>query len=168
MKKIIPLLLLPFLLLNCNKDDVELFRMDYRENFEIQGGLSAFFQWQFEVNNINTRKSTYLTTHSVGEAEITSINPQSARLTSVSGIDFRFIKCISIRIYEDDPTQYREIFYRDNIPFNIGSTLDLLPTLINAKIELLEEEFNILVNMEYRDQTPQTIEVVMDLEFAAR
>ena len=169
MKKICFILLVLFTFSNCEKEEPFLFSMDYERNFEIPAGLNIFSPWDFQLNNIPTSKVAFLSANNATEEDVTEITPRSARITSlIASEDFSFIRDISVRMYKNDVSDYQEIFYRDNIPLNTSGNLSLIPTLVNVEKKLFDEEFNVVIKMEFRDSPPQYTEVVLDLEFAVR
>ena len=158
--------LLPLFLTNCKKDENVLFRMEYTEAFEIQAGLNTFETHHFLLKNINTNINSYLANYGGSASELLAINPRSARLeTLFSNATYDIITDISVRMYLDDPTDYKEIFYREDVPFNTGSNLDLIPTLVDVKEMLTDERYSIDVAFLFRETPPEFIESRLTFDF---
>ncbi|MFK7932792.1 MAG: hypothetical protein AB8G22_04740 [Saprospiraceae bacterium] len=167
------LICLPLLFLSCNPDDgLEFaFRMEYPNNiFEIPAGLNTIESHFFVLEDIPSNLGLYFA--EADTADIRAIVPREARLTSLDGtnIDFDFIFEISIRLCRTDGSLCnREIFYRDQIPENIGSSLGLIPNENNVKEELLAGEYTIEVVLQRLAYSPvQFIRARLDLTFDAR
>ncbi len=162
------LYLLPFLLLlsNCQKEPDYLFKMEYEQDFEIAAGLNTFVVWYFEMRFIPSNADDFFTAFGADINEAGIINPGRARLSTIfSDVDYDFIEDISVRIYQDDPDEDKEIFYRDNLPFNTGRDIDLFPTLVDVSEFVLEERFNVRVRMVFRQNPPQFVDSRLTFDF---
>lgn len=159
-------LLLPLLLTNCKKEENVLFRMEYNETFEIKAGLNTFETHHFLIQNRNTNINSYLAGYGGDASELMAINPRSARLeTLFSNATYDIVLDVSVRIYEDDPNDYKEIFYREDVPLNTGATLDLIPTLVDVKEMMTEDRYNIDVAFLFRNPPPEFIESRLTFDF---
>ena len=169
MQRILFFFSLIFLLSNCGKDEPVLFTMPYQQSFEIQAGLSTVDNHHFVISNIPTNKDNFFSVNNVTDEEVVIINPESCRLTSVLNSDYGFLFNVSVRMYTDNPDAYREIFYRDNVPSNTGTQLDLIPTLANVRDLLVGDNFTVEVVLERpRVPSPEFIETIIQMEFAVR
>ncbi len=174
MKRIWILFILPFVIVFCrDKDELRvLFEMPYQNLlFEIPAGLSHFEAHYFVLRDLQSNADFFLDNNGKTAEQITAVNPHSAQLWAVDGnIDFEFVDEVSVRIYlEDEPNKWKEIFYRDQIPLNIGSKIDLIPTSVNVKDFVLEENFSIeVVFARMRTQSPSFIETRLDFVFDAK
>ncbi len=158
-----------FLLSNCTKDEPVLFSMPYQETFEIPAGLNTVDTHYFVLSDISTNKTNFFNANNITDEEVVTINPESCRLTSVLNSEYDWLFNVSVRMYTDNPDAYKEIFYRDNIPANTGSQLDLIPTLVNVRDFLVAETFTVEVVLERpRVPSPEFIDTVIRMEFAVR
>jgi len=157
------------LITSCEKDELGLFEMSYMEDFTIQAGLNTFDAWYFELKNIDSNTDNYLSTFGFDRSEITKVDPKSARLVTLfSDVEYRFVQEVSVRLYQDDPGDYQEIFYRENVPFNTKGEIGLLPTLVDAKEKLTQEKFNIQIRMEFRETPPEFVESRIEFDFIVK
>jgi len=169
MHKFLYLFSLIFLLSNCKDEEPVLFTMAYQESFEIPAGLPTIDNHHFVLTNIATNKASLFSGNNVTDEDIVTINPESCRLTSVLNSEYGFLFNVSVRMYTDNPSAYKEIFYRDNVPTNTGGQLDLIPTLVNVRDFLVEETFTVEVVLERpRIPSPEFIDTVIRMEFAVR
>lgn len=163
-------------LLSCGNDDEAdfLFEVPYQTTFTIPAGLDPF-QGHFFVRKIDSRMAANLSERTLTEEDILSVDPRAATMTVVaSNARYNFIREISVRIYAEDPqinptAPWKELFYRDdNNLLDAGSLVDLIPSLVNAREEALEEEFYIVVVLFLRTPSPQSIETRLDFSLIAR
>lgn len=153
-------LLLAVLMLQACKDDSRqvLFSVPYEFNFEIRAGLSTFQQHTFEITNIDTRMDSLLNFYELDAASISEVNGREARFTMItpSG-DYSFMREISVLVFDPVTGTRRELFFNDRVPLNTGNELQLIPALTNARELMLEDKFNVLVEMQFRDVPTQFI-----------
>lgn len=142
--------------------------MNYQRDFEIGAGLGVFDVHGFKFENIPTNINTYLRDNSVEMSDIQSITPRRAQLSiNFADIEFAFVREVIVEVYTDEDVIGREVFYREQIPTNTGIRLDLVPSLPDVLDYLTQEDFNIRVEMKFRDISPQFIETRIDFEFRA-
>lgn len=169
MKKIYYLLLLPLLLTNCGNDDLILVEMPYRVEFDIPAGLSPFENWFFVFEDIPSNKLSLFANAGITDEDVTEIRGKSARLSTIfSDIPYDFIFDISVRIYKDDPDDYRELFYRTDVPLNISSQLDMIGGETDVQRYLENGSFNLLIRIVPRQGTTQVVESRLDFSMFAR
>ncbi len=169
MQRFLFLFSLVFLLSNCKKEEPVLFTMPYQETFEIPAGLNTIDTHHFVLSNISSNKANFFSANNVTDDDVVTINPELCRMTSVLNANYDFLFNVSIRMYTDNPDTYKEIFYRDNVPSNTGSQLDLIPTLVNVRDFLVAETFTVEVVLERpRVPSPEFIDTVIRMDFAVR
>ncbi|MEM8906526.1 MAG: hypothetical protein AAGD05_01665 [Bacteroidota bacterium] len=169
MKKFLYLLLFPCLLMNCGQEQVSLLDMPYQVQFTIPAGLSAFENWCFLIENIPNNKNTLFAGAGLEDAEITEIRGKTARLSTIfTDEEYDFIYDISVRIYKDDPDDYRELFYRAEVPLNASNQLDLIGGDNDVQQYLQEPTFNILVRITPRETLLETFDNRLDFEMFVR
>ncbi len=172
MKKIL-LLILPmvFLFSDCKKDDDILFEMEYFHDFTIPAGLNPFAGTHiFENSNISSNFASIFAANTISAEDLVAINPGTSFLQGkFASPDNGYIQEISIRIFSpDDPTIWREVFYRTNVPENASGDLGLVGTLVDAKDFLTQETFGIRVELRLRDISPETIDMRLNFSFFAK
>ncbi len=166
------LFLLPIILLsNCKKDDNFLFEIPYQAQFTIPAGLNIFGSHIFEIRMIPSRLDSLLAFNNVDPADIKSINGRSARISAVfSNIPYNFVREAYIEVFDaNDPDRvWKEGFYRQQVPLNNGSDLDLIASLADLQTFLLEDSFNIRVRLKLREISPEFIESRLDFSLIVR
>lgn len=171
MKTIYYLILSGILIISgsCRKDEPG-FNMTYLGQINIPAGLDPFTLHTFTVQNIPADTLAYFSTNGVTSARILKINPYSFRMVPIySGADYRFIELVSVIIVSpDNPDVRQEVYFRDNIPLNIGDLLDVYPNLPDIKPFIMRNRFNIEIVLRLRDISPQTIETHLDFTFRAK
>ena len=145
------------------------FEMRYQRDFEIPAGLGVFDTHVFVLNGIQSNKAAFLTANGVLEEDITEIIPQNAQLSvNFANVEFLFVREVIVEIFTRDEIRGREIFFREEIPQNTGIRINLIPSLPDVKDLILQDEFNIRIEMKLRDISPQFIETRFDFEFFAK
>jgi hypothetical protein len=143
--------------------------MTYQEDFEIRAGLGVFDTHIFEINGIPTNKATFYAANNVNESDITEITAKEAQLSiNFSNVEFGFVREVIVEIFTKDDLRGREIFFREAIQQNIGSRIDLIPSLPDVRDILTQDEFNIRIEMKLQDISPQFIETRLDFQFFAK
>ena len=164
------------ILTSCTPEDEGAFLFDipYQASFVMPAGPDPF-QGHFFVNRIDSRMAANLSERLLAAEDVISIDPRSASISAIgSNARYDMIREISVRIYNENPQSnslapWLELFYRDDENLrNAGSTIDLLPTQVNARDEALEDEFYIVVLVFLRAPTIQTIDTRLDLSLVVR
>ncbi|MEM1326765.1 MAG: hypothetical protein AAGI23_12460 [Bacteroidota bacterium] len=163
---------------SCEKDSLRVaFEMTYPENrFTVPAGLNTLESHYLFFRDIPTNKAFFF--GETEESEIIEINPASAVLRADQRIsDFSFAEEIVIRLCEDNQANInnvlqkcrREIFFRENIPFNTGRQVELLPNGNNLQPTLTGDNFNfVLVFRRNRAFTSAPIPANLVMNFEAR
>lgn len=165
----IVIILIGLLFSNCNKNDNDVkFEMAYEREFTIPAGLNAFETHYFVIRDVQI--GSYLTANNVSAADLISINPGRARLTSkFSGFaDYSFIREVIVQIFTDDENDAREVFFRTAVPLNTGESLDILPGLADVKDYFGNTKFNLFVILNLQAVPQQTIETRFTFSFLAK
>ena len=166
MKKSLFLILLPILLYSCG-DQLTGFDITYRTDFEIPAGLNNFDTHVFEFP-FPSNKNAFLTANGVEEQDITRITPKEARLSiNFSDEDFYFIQQIVIEIFTISDIKGKEVFFREAIPLNTGTSITIIPSLPEVTDILLGETFFIRTEMRFRDISPTFVDSRLEMIFFA-
>ncbi len=168
MKKLWPLLFCIVLFTDCKKDEDILFTMQYTDQFVIPAGINPFDVHYFRLENIPV--GNYFSDNNVTANDMEAINPQEAQINAIfSGIsDYDFIRDISIRMYTEDENNFKEIFFRDEVPLNAGENVGIIPTLVDVRPLLQNTRFNLLVRLELRTPPQSTLETRLNFSFNAK
>ena len=172
-RKIMVLLLLAGLVSCRNDTGVRLFDMNYFNNrLTIPGVLNVIESHFFTIGPLETNISTLLTSNALQPDEVSRIEPFFATLTALDGADLAFIEEISVRICPTDGQGncQLEIFFLDDIPFNVRDQIELLPSLSNIKEFIIDQQsFTIqVVLLRLRDFSPANVELQFDFALEAR
>ncbi|HMN88993.1 MAG TPA: hypothetical protein PKD70_00570 [Saprospiraceae bacterium] len=158
----------------CVRDSRErLFELVYPDvRFEIPAGLVASLPWAFERRSMPTNIGFFLQQNKVDTAVISAISPVSARIISLDGANFgyEFVEQVSVLICAEGPqpcTLADEVFYIDDLRGRARERIDLLPTLRNARRNLIQERFKVEVIFFFRTSTPYSVSCRMDMQFEA-
>ena len=166
------LLFLPLLCTHCKKDDSAqtLFTMPFQEEFTIQSGLDPFQSAHFLITDIPNRVKDQLDQRGLTADGVSEISGGIAKLhTLFEGEDMSFIREISIRIYNDDPDIYRELYYRDDENLlKATSPLDLIPSLADPRGFFKNSTFNLDVVVVLRNTTIKTVDATLDFEIVVK
>ncbi|MBL7774448.1 MAG: hypothetical protein JNK89_00510 [Saprospiraceae bacterium] len=164
------LLLLPLLLTTCKKDEVQPgFDMIYQYEFTIPAGIGPFVTHHFYLQNLPSRYAALLDQNGKTDEEVNGILPVQAALTGIfNDVNFNVVEEASLRVYqESDPNGYLEIAYRFPTPIDPSNTLDLIPTLADAKKIMKEDRFSIDLALRLRSTTPDEMAVRLNLQLKA-
>ena len=159
-------------LFSCREDSGEfIFDMPFQDvEFEIPAGLSTFSSHVYELE-METNIDFFLASNSTDTASILAFNPTFARITALdNGVDFEYIREVSIRICPvgNEPcTSIDEVFFIDSFNPLSGGRIDLLPSLRNAKRDLIEERFKLEVVFVFNFITPYSVLNRLDFGFEA-
>lgn len=140
--------------LNCctKTSDPILFKMEYDQILNIPAGLNTIETYSFLVKDIPSNYRYLLTTFNFTDTTITTIKPGSIRLIDELGlIDFSRVEKISLIASQSGYTNEKEIGYLELVPLTSTNTLQLFPTLVNAKDIFSKETFNLKLKIKLRN-----------------
>jgi len=159
-----------FSLLSCVKENNVLFEMAYEANFEIAAGLNTLDEHNFVIPNIYIDTAQKWGAHNTNSSKFSAITPLSLRLSNVStSRGYEFVDIASV-VFVDatNPSISVEAFYRDPVPLNTGSDLELIPTLANFKTMFMKNRININVRLRLRNPSPEFINTRMLIRMGVR
>ncbi len=172
--RIIYLFLITTVLLQCRSDSGErLFDLNFPNNrFVIPAGLNTIQSHFFTLDPVPNNLENLLISNAINDSEISRVEPFAATLTSLNGFELDFIEEISVRICDPDDLSNceREVFFLDNIRFNTGTVIELLPTLIDAKDFFIDSDRIVLrvVLLRLRDIPFTNYDCRFDFSFDVR
>jgi hypothetical protein len=159
---------------SCNTEE-ELFEIEYETDVVFSAGISQFEVHFQDIFGIQSMTEAFLVANNRTAEEVMSIVPKEARLINIqSSQSIDFLRDISIRLFDGNsfnPTEISnitEIFFRENIPQDQSTFINLLPALPDVKDRLFEDEINISVRSQLRVPPPSTIEARLRITFAVR
>jgi hypothetical protein len=145
------------------------FDMDYVEEFTIPAGIGNFQVHHFYIRDIASRYQAILDQQGKTDADITSILTAEASLNGVfSDADYALINQVSLRVFEEGkPDNWVEIAYREPVPTDPGSRLDLIPTLANSKSFFSKTRYSLDVVIYLRGTTQVETQTRLNLKMRA-
>ena len=153
-------------MVGCSKgDNLTGIQMPYRYQFDVPAGLNPLNTHFFERSQMLTNADNL-----IGSVDdINRIIPYQARLTSLDNVDFAFVREIEVRVKDrENPGIEIPVFYREEIPANIGRSIDLIATQANVTDILSLVDYNIIVEMRLWSTTGQSFESDLQLSFLAQ
>lgn len=158
--------------LSCREDSGEfIFEMPFQGiEFDLPAGLSTFSSYVYEVE-LDSNIDFFLTSNSTDTSSIEAFNPSFGRIQALdNGVDFEYIREVSVRICPlgDEPcTLVDEVFFIDSFTPLFGDRIDLLPSLRNARRDLIQDRFKLEVVFVLNFISPYSVRNRLDLRFEA-
>jgi hypothetical protein len=175
MKYLTFLLLAILSLTSCGDNENEIFEISYDANIFYEAGLSQFEVHFIDNFDIPTLINARLTASGRTREDINKILPKSAELVNIrNDIGLDFIRNLELDVFEGSvlapniKENQTEIFFRQDVPQDRSSFIDLIPSLPDVKDYLLEETFNFTIRTELRAPPPNTIEARLRLTFSVQ
>lgn len=155
--------------IGCTKDDIpSAFTITTTVDVAIEPGLTTLNSHHYQILNIPTNYDQLLAASGYTAEQITGIQPARARLVSVfSSGSYAFLQDVEISVFDNtDPDFMILSFYRDNIPNDTGTELDLIPSLANVENLLSSATYSVDLNLKrLRFSSPQAIETRLEIDF---
>ncbi len=173
MKKNILLLIGIVLILSGCRNKFDGFDMIYRKDFAkaIPAGASTFLSHYFIIEDIKPDFATFAKNNGKSITDVKKIIPKLMRINARFGdANFGFISRVFVVIYpHKEPSKKVEVFYRENIPVNTGTILDLNAGVADMKTLLSDDNntYDMEVRLDFRSTPPLTIETFVDFSFLA-
>ena len=172
MKRYLSLLFpLLFLLSACEKEREFVFEIPFVREFDIPPGLNPnlthFFE--FRVDGFQDRLDEQLAQSGLSRQDSLLINPRFARLEAIfPDGNYRFAQRVIVTILDNNNAREREVYFREDVPFNTGRAIDLVGSLSNVTTYLLDNSFILRVAIDPREFTPILIPTRMNFSFVVR
>jgi hypothetical protein len=142
--------------------------------FDIPAGLPAGAIPQvLDFDNFASNIDEYLRENNLTLEQIDAIHPNVANMRAINNDgDYDFLGGISIRMCPRNTESCREaeeVFYLEgrDLYRRAGSSVELLPTLINAKRQLQEDRLKLEIWLFLNEVSPTSIRTRLDLQFEA-
>lgn len=155
------------------RNKFEGFDMLYRKDFAkaIPAGASTFLSHYFIIEDIKPDFATFAKNNGKSITDVKKIIPKLMRINARFGdANFGFISRVFVTIYpHKEPSKKVEVFYRENIPVNTGTILDLNAGVADMKSLLTDDKntFDMEIRLDFRSTPPLTIETFADFSFLA-
>jgi hypothetical protein len=144
---------------SCQKEDKGI-DMVYLAHFAIPAGSNTVETHYYEIN-LPTEAAAFL-----GDKHnsVEKIHLSSGRLINLEGVPYDFVREMSVSVEE----RIYEVGYREYLPSNVGTALDLIPNGTNVKQFMVQDNFKLVVRMLYATPPPTTIDDnQLELRFSA-
>lgn len=150
---------------SCSKGATPAFEVALEFEFDIpNSGVAPGFRGTRTVSGLQTFFAENLSTNGVSQASVTSISSGRAVFRSLQNVDLSFIREISIlAVDRETPDIKRELFYRTDIRFDEGFSIELLGSLSELKDILSDPLVDIEIVLDYRNTIP--INFIGELQF---
>lgn len=155
----------------CNRNEIEGTLLNFApRQVQVNAGLNPTLAHFFEMPSISTEQPRFQRETGQSWADWQMVLPARATLTITEpGLNWSFAEEVIIQAYTDDSPTPIEIFYRDQIPFNTGPQLQLIPSDRDIKELLSGESVNlILVLFRLRGAPEQRLPVLFEWSVEAR
>ena len=140
-------------------------------DFNILPGLNTFDTHITDIFPIESLLNARLAETETTLAEVNTIEPKRAILSSVFGdINLEFIDQVSVLIYDPyNPSDRVEFAYKDReqIPYSKKYSIELFPGIADVKHWMELDNFGIEVRLNYRQVTPSLTQMRLDFDFRA-
>lgn len=141
-------------MMSCKTDDGPGIDMLYFEDFSMQAGLNPFVTHFYEFV-LPTQGDFFLGNERENVDRITN---SFARLTNNEGAPYDFVEAITLNVIDRNTGAIYEAAFREEIPFDTGSTLNLIPSLTDFKELLSGNEFDLQLRIRLRASPPFSID----------
>ncbi len=155
-------------LMGCQKEPEVIFDIPVRLEFEIPAGLNPFDKHFFLLRDVPTNLSSLKAQFGVADDQPLLIRPAQAIFsTKLQNLDLNFIDEIEVSIFESDPDIDRIAFLTDQVPFNAGRSIIIVPFDLDFAEDFALGRVNYKVSFRLRSTTPSFIDGILDLTFGA-
>ena len=158
-------LVLPILIsCGCTSDD----RINHNQRLstfiDLPTNLSLVETHVFTIQNIPSLLTSNANLNGYTIAQIDEIISDRGIISaSFSSANLSMIDDIAVRIYTTNKNEFKEMYYRDIIPFDQGKQMDLFSGLANLQQVLSNETFNMEIRVRLRSFVPPGTR--LDLDF---
>lgn len=153
---------------SCNKDPLGVQLQMTPLQYSVPAGLNPIQAHGFVLSEVSTEHIRFETETGTRWEDWARVNPSQARLIITEpGLDWRFAFEVTLKAFTDDPNNLKEIFYRDQIPENVGSILTMNGTDFNVKDLLAGEKFGLVLELrQLISSPPQRLPVRVEYSFS--
>jgi hypothetical protein len=172
-KYLLPVLFFLSFLSACRKTEAG-FEMSYRRQFEIPVGLNPAKSHTYTLLNIPSDTAVFFQINGTTASQVTGVVPRTMSLRPVfqgGGKTFANVYNVEVVIFDPNRPNVPEvpIFYRNEIPANVGDVLTLIPDSNNiSKFVLDGKTFNVRIKLYFREVTPSSVEIEANIAFLAK
>lgn len=151
---------------SCGGGETPLFVMELETELLIPAGLNSLDSHYFILRDVPTRIANYpITTFN----DIDRIQSSRASLEGrVQELDYSVIDQITIEVVsKSDPSNQKEIFYNERIPFREQTELKLLSSLSDVSDILTEDLIDLEIRLIFKTFTPTEFDTRLLMTFNA-
>lgn len=160
---------LGLLAMSCNNREKELFTVEMETRLNIPGGLDNILTHVFVIQDVPSTLEAFAEQKGFSLDNIDRVNSSIARLEGVfEAVDYSNVDRIAINIRKDDDiSSAREIFFQETIPLNHSGPLQLFGSLSDIKPYLVDEIFDLEIEIRFKAPTTQLLENRLIFSFVA-
>lgn len=154
---------------SCGSTEDALFDIELQADFVVPAGLNNIETHFFILRDVPTQIQSYLNINNAMPEDIGRILANRARITGqFSNIDFRIIERVSVwAISSSDSGLRREAFFLDFVPSNQEGDLQLLSSISNVREIVLEDTFDLEIQITFRNISAAILESRIFMTFSA-
>lgn len=154
---------------SCKKRENEVFTVEMEARLNIPGGLDNILTHVFVIEDIPNIFEAVAQQNGYNVEDIARVNPATAEISGVFEQNtYSFIDRVAINITKtNDNTTSREIFFQEIIALNHTGPLQLFGSLVDIKPYLLEEGYDLEIEMRFRQPTTGLLENRLQFSFVA-
>ncbi len=147
----------------CRKNQPDGIPISYISNLTIPAGLNVIDTHIFELPEEQPRLGVFLP--ETDTSRIASITASVIRIRNLqSNADLSYIRRAVVRISAEGLPE-REVAFREEVPFNTGLDLDLIPSLSELRPYFLKDRFRLIVRLNFRNISPETMTLQLESGF---
>ncbi len=163
------LLLIVTTFFSCKKDQAPLFELDIFFELDIPAGLNTLESHFFIIEDVPTFALNALASNNLNISDISHANAITATLeTRFSDLNLDFIENIGVHVLDENDFSMRdEAFYifNDFVQFGDKIEIQMIPTLLDLKNDLLKETVDLEFKINLRSFLPQELDARVNMKF---
>ncbi|MGZ5281589.1 MAG: hypothetical protein ACXWEY_04855 [Bacteroidia bacterium] len=151
----------------CKKEPGEVtFNVKSESNFIVEGSGSILSLLEVVTPGVSTNWEGDFANHNTNKEQLRDMRLRNLvlNITAPAGETFEFLENIHIYI-EADGLQETEIAYRDNIPTNIGQTLELQTKDVDISPYAKKDAFKLRIKAKQRSVNPDDVHIRANMTF---
>lgn len=150
-------------LLSCSKDNDLVYDFRLQTSLNVPPSLNTLETHYFFIRELPTFYKANLESRGISSEAVSLVNSSrgifSTRFTSY---DLAFIRLVTVSAISRKSGKRVEMFYREDVPFNEDSDLQMISSLGNLKEILAEETMDLEIRLEFRSFPPPGLTLQLD------
>lgn len=136
--------------------------------YTVPAGLNPIQAHYLTLNDVPTEQARFTQETTVPWEDWTRVVPARASLIITEpGLDWGFAEEVTLRVFTDEFARPVEVFYRDQIPRDVGPRLDMIPGDLDVKPLLDGDDLSLQLEIRrLRGTTVQSLPVTLQWSFS--